>query len=488
MALVRSTDSLSVSTTAKFLSAFTEFTIIENYDPNLSETDLYASRLSVSDFVIIEKHPAYCRPLAELAYDPSGTPLGNSSHQVFIAKGREDGAKYFLKFNHNEPMLYCEAFLNHLYSISLLQGVGRCYVRYDINSKPVALSSKEIPNFKTFKDSILKSEQLNDDEFRGRFIRILAVMFRLQEDDGHAGNITRDLQVFDADCALWGVTYKIKGGRPGVDNVTPGNLIGRDPEKIFKLHEEDITNFPILKFAHPWYYPSLDAPASSLFSKNPFTAEETEVVRQLKGKEETSKIMFTEFLDWMLDISDRFEALARLSIPANLVVNKENVIGLYVKKNQEINEEYCQLLTGMPAFTQFIKEDGMHALLAILIRCEIRNRRLLDDKAKFTGHDAEFDNACIDLKRVIVNFNEINREIQSRTSLTFSFSTSSLYHTQADVLKEISLEEARELIESVHHYVDSLPASQLLDNMGSWRNDHRSSERLSAGTRRSNSS
>lgn len=530
MALVRSLDTLSVSTTAKFLSAFS---IIDDYDQSLpltvavaahpstddspvqiptddslsqhssdvlsshssgvsssqlsgsvsssqlSTESLYASRLSVSDFVFIEKHPAYCRPISELSYNKTSQPLGNSSHAVLTARGREDGAKYFLKFNHNEPMLYCEAFLNHLYAISLLQGVGRCYVRYDENSKPIALSSKEIPNFNTFKDAELKAEQLQDDEYRCRFIKILAVMLRIQEDDGHAGNVTRNLELFDADCALWSVTYKIKGGRPGVDNMAPGNLIGRDPETIFKLHEDDIINFPVLKYAQPWYFPSTNAPASSLFSKNPFTPQETEIVRQLKGKDETTKIMFTELLDWMLDISDRFEALARLSIPANLTVNKENVIGMYVKKNREIDSEYWQVLTGMPAFIRFIQEDGMHALFAILIRCEIRNRRLLHDKATIKGYDAEFDDACLPLEVIIDNMNDISRRIQSRSSMTFSCSSSIFYHAQPDVLKLIDVAEARELIEKVKRLVDGLPASQLLDNMSSWRGESKSSGRVS---------
>lgn len=521
MALVRSLDTLSVSTTAKFLSTFT---LIDNYDPSLpltvtvaahpstddspvqiptddslsqhssdvlsshssgvlssqlSAESLYASRLSVSDFVFVEKHPAYCRPISELSYNKSSLPLGNSSHAVLTARGNDDGAKYFLKLNHNEPMLYCEAFLNHLYSISLLQGVGRCYVRYDENSKPIALSSKEIPNFNTFKDAELKAEQLQDDEYRCRLIKILAVMLRIQEDDGHAGNVTRNLEVFDADCSLWSVTYKIKGGRPGVDNVAPGNLIGRDPETIFKLHEEDILNFPVLKYMQPWYFPSTDAPASSLFSKNPFTPQETEIVRKLKGKDETLKIMFAEFLDWMLDISDRFEALARLSIPANLTVNKENVIGMYAKKNREIDGEYWQVLTGMPAFIRFIQEDGMHALFSILIKCEIRNRRLLHDKSRFKGYDAEFDDACLPLEVVIDNMNDVSRRIQSRSSMTFSCSSSIFYHTQPDVLKLIDAVEARELIEKVKRFVDSLPASQLLDTMSSWRGESKSSERVS---------
>lgn len=486
MALARSSESQSVASTAMLLSAFT---IIDDYSPqsggnpgqSSAQDAIDVSRLSESDFVFIEKHPAYSRPLAELQYNPKGAPLGNSSHAVFVSHDREDRTKHFLKFNENEAMLYCESFLNHLYSLSMLQGVGRCYVRYNLDSKPVALSSKEIPQFKTFKEagSGLTVDKLYDASYRRRFIKILAVMFRMHEDDGHAGNITTELELFDADCAYWDVTYKIKGGRPGVDNVAPGHLIGRDPQSCFKLVETDIANFPVLTHATPWYFPSVNAPASSLFSKNPFSPDETEIVRTLKGREETLAIAFTEFLDWMLDISFRFEGLARLTIPASLTVNNENVIGLYVKKNREINNEYWKTLSEMPEFIRFLREESRSLLLSILIRCEIRNRRLAHDKEKFQGYDDDFNRACLPLQNVIDTMNKLIHQIQSRASITFSCTTSIFIHSQTDVLTEIKENEASELIEKARQTVSELPEHDVFDSMSSWRNGHEAYARLS---------
>ncbi|VVC75688.1 hypothetical protein AQUSIP_09780 [Aquicella siphonis] len=385
--------------------------------------------LHEEDFEIIESHPPYSLPLAQISYDESDQGLGNSSHRVVCGNNPKDQSVHFLKFNDNEAMLYCESFMGHLYSMSLLYGVTRCYVRYDENDKPVALSSLEIPNFNTFKhkDSQLTQESLKDPAYRTRFIRLLAVLFRMHEDDAHCGNITTDLQIFDADCAFWDVTCKVKGGRPNVDNVLPGHLISRDPETAFQLHEQDIIHFPNITHAKPWYFPSLDAVATAYFSNNPFTPQETALVKKLETCPETLDICFYEFLDWMLDISQRFRPLAQLTIPGKLTVKGENVIKMYCAKNDMINCEYWAVLPKMPLFHDFLKRNSDRVIHEILVRCHIRNMRLIADKKNAAVRHEAFDNAVIDPGRVIFMYNELVHAVKRSQLMTFSFASFSIF-------------------------------------------------------------
>jgi len=373
------------------------------------------------DFEIIQNHPPYSKPLKNLIYKIDDPGLCTSSHRVVECKDSSTGESHILKFNLNEPMIYAEAFLSHLYSLSLLYGVARCCVRYNENCKPEALSSKKIENFRTFKDKDcqLTQQQLANPAFRHRFLRILAVMHRMHEDDAHAGNLTIDLKIFDPDCANWDVTCKIKGGRSGVDYMIP---INRNPETSFVLHEEDAVNFPAITHAKPWYNPCLDSPATLYFNNNPFTAAETKLVRDLKNDPEAMLIFFQEALDWMFDLSMRFPHVARLHFPDKLTVKDENVIHLYCENNDAVNIEYWNILPVMPELKQFLKRSWEQVLLEILVRCEIRNFRMENDRKAHPSWDKLFAATLLDPQIVIDKYNELASQMNNSQILAFSYS------------------------------------------------------------------
>jgi hypothetical protein len=403
------------------------------------------------DFEEIENHPAYSKPLQMLSYAKADPGLRNSSHRV--VKGKEGTGEQFIKFYDKEEKLYAESFLSHLYSLSLLYGVARTYVRYNEKAEPVALSSQAIDGFHTFieKDCTLTAGQLADPLFRQRFTRIMAVWFRMHEDDGHRNNLTTQLQLFDAGCAFWDVTYKIFGGRPNVDNTL---LIGRIPEVAFKLHEDDVLHAPKYTHAQPWYCPSLDAVATSYVSSNPFTPEETSRVRDLEENPETLQIYFMEPLDWMLDLTTRFLPVANLNIPKNCRWNSENLIEMYSNKDKEIDRENWAILPKMPQFQEFLRNSWESAIHEILVRGEIRNLRFAYEKKLFPKFDKQFDDAMLGLETVIQKFNElievVNQAIQAAETqkvLMFSFKRESLFfHDRSPGIPKIDCTAANKMI------------------------------------------
>lgn len=371
---------------------------------------------------------AYSKPINEITYDPSKN-ISTSSHAIFIGHIRSDPNNiYFLKEVDTVEMMYCEAFLGHLYSLSTLYGFGRALVRFDENNKPVLLSSKGLKNFKTFKDQPLTQDNLDDPIFRKRFTRILAIFRRMQEDDGHRGNITCELEVFDGDCGLWKGTHKVKGARSHVDDTVVLLPIKRDPNTAFNLKQEndpdgeyDIRCFPNGIHIGNWYYPSQEN-KTSVTSSNPWTASEVKLVCGLEGREslETS---FVEYLDWMLDLSLRLPHIAALNIPADLKVPNEQqtIIDLYCEVNKEIDEEYWDVLPGMSEFREYLRLHGETILVEILTRAMVRNARLKAEQRE--AHSCEkfnkqFVAALIPCNKIIERYISLIAKCQSKEVLS----------------------------------------------------------------------
>ncbi len=444
--------------------------------------------LNVDDFELVEKYPAYSLPISDLEYDKTNPGLGNSTHKIIKGVDTANKANVYIKFNDNQAMLYAESFLNLLYSMSLLYGVARCYVRYDDEyGIPKVLSSEAIPDFETFKKNKLTAKHLSNPTYRHRFLEILAVMKRIQEDDGHAGNITNHsidqndkpsyplrtskptifdildkcLILYDADCAFWKITYKIKGGRQFVDT---GPTPLRNPETAFDLYEEDVIAFPNGTRAYIWYSPVQNANTAALLSNNPFTPEETKLVREMNDPEALN-IFFTESMDWMLDLSQRFRYLAGLIIPSKYEHNAKNMIESYCETNRTIDNEYWTMLPKLLPFHDFLTKSYLNVAREILIRCEIRNLRLEKDKKIFKGHDEQFDKAKLSLDLVIKKMNELIKLNLSNRIMLWSMcpnsdqsglcqtiqlkeNPSTLFACQNSQLKEINKETANKLIEN----------------------------------------
>lgn len=372
---------------------------------------------------------ACSKPITEISYDDSKN-ISASSHAVYIGNDI-NGNIHFIKEVHTVEMMYCEAFLGHLYSLSTLYGFARAYVRFDENNKPVKLSSKGLRNFQTFKDIPLTQEDLNDPIYRKRFTRILAIFRRMQEDDGHRGNITRRLEVFDADCGLWKGTRWIKGARSHVDDTVVLLPIKRDTATAFNLKQEndpdgenDIRCFPNGKHIANWYFPSQEN-KTSVSTDNPWTASEVKLVCGLEGQEslETS---FEEYLDWMLDLSIRLPHIAALNIPADLKVPNEqqSIIDLYCSVNKEIDEEYWDVLPGMCEFREYLRVHGENILVEVLARAMVRNARLKAEQKEAFPCDKfnnQFVAALVAPTKIIERYNLLIARCQPKELLAVTY-------------------------------------------------------------------
>lgn len=379
------------------------------------------------DWVLVEaSYPtAYSKPLDEISYDLSQS-LGKSSHDVFKGSHKSENSVHFVKHIDKPEMVYCEAFLGHIYSLALVYGVGRGYARHDDNGVAFAVSSKELSGFKTFGDEPLTREQLNNPTYRQRFIQLLATFFRMHEDDAHRKNITTDLKWWDSDCAFWDATVDIKGPRPNVDGVI------RDPKKAFRLEKNgiehevdyDIIHFPNITDTNLWYFPSRTNVVSGLVSKNPWTSQEAALVQELEKDPQTLEICFEQYLDWILDLTPRFKHIAHLNIPADMVVpgTDKKIIDLYCETNKKIDAEYRELLAKMPKFQEYLEKNKFDILEKILVRCMVRNDRLEREKkqadAKFAN---QFDRAKVQPGKVINLFNELLTSVINKNKV-FAYS------------------------------------------------------------------
>jgi len=400
----------------------------------------------------------------------------------------------YIKFKDNQPMLYVESLMMHLYSMSLVYGVARSYVRTNVDGNPVATSGEALdtydlelmaklpsndknqaatgtiylssddgtyvvrdpkrvvqtgslkdsgidlrnlanrlndPELKkqilevtskaghtseglcTFKNHTLSQKDLDDPAYRHRFLEALAVMDRMHEDDGHRENITLLLQLYDGDCTYWEATCEVKGPEP-IDRTW------RNPKTAFHLSEANIKRFPNPIEGKMRYRPGLDGNLAKAWS-----VEENELVRKLEGPEARG-INFLIKLDWMLDLSRRFESVAKLHFPKDLpIVGKysgihANAIQLYCDTNKNIDQEDWSMLPSMPEFQEYFHQSYEQIAQEILIRCEIRNQRFENEKKIHPYHDDEFNAAKLDPHSVIAKLNELIELVNSKRILTVS--------------------------------------------------------------------
>ncbi len=391
---------------------------IENTNPDITPEGY----VNVKD-EIIPMPTAYCKFLDEIKFDIS-EPLTSSSHNVFRGIDTIPN-KHYLKQIPTLEMAYVEVFLSTIYRYSLLYGTAYAHLCCDQLSQPAkitcnkkgwipgwegsvkgwVISSKEIPNLRTFKDAPLTKELLDDPLYSERFMEVLAELRRMCEDDANRGNIGLDLTLPDPDCAMWPATCDIKGDRSYADKFG----VTRDPKTAFDLLENDARDFPDGSNVG-WYYPCQNNPWSRQVSDNPWLPEEVALVQGLQKDDRRLAISFDLYLDWMLDVTPRFENFAHLCFPPNLCLpnnSSKTLIQHYVETNQMIDAQYWKILPNMPEFKDYIETNHDLILMKILVRSQIRNHRLDQDKAACPQFAAQFDHAKRETREVIEKFMEL---------------------------------------------------------------------------------
>jgi hypothetical protein len=383
---------------------------------------------------------AYSKPLADLKFDEKKN-LSQSSHKIYMGKDKE-GNTHFIKEIDTKEMMYVEAFLGHLYSLSFLYGTARGIVRDNEAGEPVFVSSKGLPGFMTFKEEALSERHLANPIYRKRFLRFLAIPRRLKEDDAHRGNATQfsfkteeegnpNIQAtletalcwFDSDCGEWAVTWKIKGPRKGVDGII------RNPKECFKLRQKNdvegddgIKHAPNYKHGGGWYYPGQENLISSYVTTNPWTPEEVALVQQLES-EEAMHTFFEEDIDWMLDLSIRYPHIAALNIPANMTIPNSNktIIEKYCKLDKKTDAEYWDILPRMPEFKDYLEKNSSQILTTILTRTLVRNARLEKEAKEADPSFAKlFADARVHPSIIIKNFQMLIDACQKKDVLAFT--------------------------------------------------------------------
>jgi hypothetical protein len=262
----------------------------------------------------------------------------------------------------------------------------------------------------------------------------------MAEDDGHRGNITIELQLFDCGGAFWQGTRRLQGDRHFADTLK----LSRDPQTAFDPGASNIAIFPNRKNVG-WYYPSQANPWSEYVSSNPWTSEEIKLISQLEKKSNRLAIWFEVLLDWALDMTYCFNSLAKLALPADLMMpddSTKSICDFYCDLNKEMNEKYWNVLIGSEDFKKYLDENRASVLIKILVKNIIRSHRLEQDK-NLCG-DPRFNEKFEAAKRppqaVIQKFNEL----LSAMSPKHTYAASSLFSPLSVPDNEIKNNEIQE--------------------------------------------
>ncbi len=367
------------------------------------------------------QHSRKARPLSGyFAFSFFEERTKKTNHPIDIVPHKK--TKHVVKHNpNNSPISELEAAAwahYHLLVPNVVPTSSRAY--YNADGDYVAVSSRMIKHFQSFKVRPLTRADLQDETIVKSLAECLTASYIFKEDDLHLGNIGvqcdkhgTPLRVvrIDFDMSLWPILKDHKQS-----SATDYTLRKIDTTH-FVFAEIDITRFPYLKHCKPFYWPThtllFPDTVTAYFSANAYTASDATFFRELSSNETFKFYQYQTMIKYALMTPDMFrheiEECIREDLPHS---NGRPLIDVLVEYQAQEIETLKRHLMNINAFGNLFYTHSQQFLENILADFKKRNAEI-DLKIAKSGKN--LSHLKIDLDDFRKRFNEFSSARQYKT-------------------------------------------------------------------------
>jgi hypothetical protein len=359
-----------------------------------------------------------------------------SFHVVKPAIVLKNGERRFFKLNtKGSVMSELEAAGWSLYHIIAPQLVSaKANAHYNCNGDYIGVSSTEIQGFESLIDNPLTEEDLENEEIVSGLAVSLAMSYFFEEDDMHRGNMSKYGQRIDFDMTLWPVFAHYKTVSLADWSLRPYT------QETFVITARDIDNFPDIKDANPYYWPTkLRSLAPEEVRKrfsgyipasvNAYRSAESLVFQKLadpKYNKHYDKFVYHKFktlLKCLLISTHNYNHLISQHVRSDLqntdpALPRKKITDIITDHLDNRKKEMREVLLGMPSFQNFMFEHGKQAFAEIKAELEARNEHLESEEArKWNKHnDRSIElllNGLVHIEEMQLEFDDIFTEAKN---------------------------------------------------------------------------
>ncbi len=281
-----------------------------------------------------------------------------------------------------------------------------------INGKKIVITTKSLLNYRIIKGLAIA----------------LTTRYIFKEDDNHSHNMSKYGHIIDFDMTKWNILYKFKKMKQLDQSL-------RQPlDTTYHFTERDIRNFPDLKDAKPYYWPTYQVmftesviktinffgyevtDYAKTIAKNFFTLKDNEAYKKLSNNPIFKYHQFQTLLKFLLTNENMYRGFAELHIPANELSksndgkpNQTSLIDELVKDEAMRIAELYKVLRIMPEFKEFLLQHGDSAFAVI-------KKEFTLEKAKYAAkmkakpyYQSLVD--AIDLGAITASYREMKHEL-----------------------------------------------------------------------------
>lgn len=237
-----------------------------------------------------------------------------------------------------------------------------------VNGKKVVITTKNLLNYRIIKGLAIA----------------LTTRYIFKEDDNHSHNMSKYGHIIDFDMTKWNILYKFKKMKQ-LDRKLRQPL-----DTTYHFTERDLRNFPDLKDAKPYYWPTYQVmftesviktinffgydvtDYAKTIAKNFFTINDNEAYKKLSNNPIFKYHQFQTLLKFLLTNEHMYRGFAELHIPIDAFSKSEDgkpnqklLIDELVKDEAARIAELYKVLSIMPEFKEFLLQHGDSAFANI---------------------------------------------------------------------------------------------------------------------------
>lgn len=250
----------------------------------------------------------------------------------------------------------------------------------------------------------------------------LTASYIMMEDDLHQNNISKDGRRIDFDMALWPLLYTFS------EKGLIDSALRRPWDKRFIITANDITHFPNLTDAKPFYWPTHSATAFSEttvnllkkvipLSANAYPQKANLTFQKLEKNPVFIHYKYETLLKYLLTNEDIYKKIAALHLRREATHESTLIIDKIASLQEERIKELEKALVTLPEFHAFFYQHGKKTLEdtinMITQRNNTFNQKASEAKASLKKLEAEIATQKSALKKLIETKDDKDSNIQS---------------------------------------------------------------------------